>query len=166
MKRKLMALLLTGSFIAAGSAHAADQSVVSQGHGYSSSQIGSLPAWDNPPDMDPNVAGIVIPLGRIFATWIIKNHKTVWYSILGTFGYVAELGDGTLNSVDDMDDFENYSLPDKYTPEDIEACSKYEQFNDASDTEKNNGVNGGYDEEYSLGKNQMDYLKWFCSGLP
>jgi len=160
MKRKLMALLLAGSFAVAGSAYAADQSVKIQGYGYSSSQIGALPAWDSPPDMDPNVAGLVIPLGRIFATWVAKNHKTIWMAILGTFSYVEELGDGTLDG-----EFDNYPLPEDYTLGDREACGTYQDFNEANDAEKNNGVNGGYGEEYELSDDDMDYLKWFCSGI-
>jgi len=83
MKRKLTALLLATSFFAAGSAYAADYKISYAENGYSSGQIGQVHTWNSPPDMDPNIAPIVITMGRMFGTWVAKNHKSVWAGIVG-----------------------------------------------------------------------------------
>jgi len=158
MKRKLMALLLTGSFVVAGSAHAAGQNAVVQGHGYSSSQVGSLPAWNNPPDMDPNFAGVVIPLGRMFATWIVKNHKTTWPLIVGLLGYPKALDDGTLDG-----DWPEPPESESFTEDEWEACNTYHSFNDASAIDQASGLDEGYGEEYDLDDEDMSEISWFCS---
>jgi len=113
--------------------------------------------------MDPNFAGLVIPLGRIFATWVAKNHKTVWWAILGTFSYVKELEDGTLGDGEYKDD---YDPPEYYDNDELEACWAYFDFDHASVEEKNSGVNGDYGDEYHLSDEDMDYLDWFCQNAP
>jgi len=152
MKRKLLALLLTGSFLAAGSAHAAAYNSTHFRDGYSFSQIGSSPAWNNPPDMDPNFIAPIVTVGRIFGTWVAKNHKTVWQAILGVFSYVGDLGDGTLTG----------NPPEFYDVDEEEACRAHHDFNHADEADQNSGLDEGYDDEYDLTEEEMSQLDWFC----
>jgi len=52
MKSKLMALVLVGSFFAAGVSHAVDHKSIVQVNGYPSPHYGLLQDMENPPVMD------------------------------------------------------------------------------------------------------------------
>jgi len=155
MKSKFLAMSLVVSLCFAGSAYAANHNASYQGPGYSSTQLELPRGWDNPPDMDPNFVGVVVPLGRIFATWIARNHKTTWPIIVGLLGYPKAIDDST-------PDGDEPEPPESYTDDEEDACKVHHEFNSASDDDQNSGLNEGYGDEYDLSEEEMSQISWFC----